>query len=126
MTDHVPGRLLVSGFPLTDDAPWLVELGQALGLLGLTFRLTPRSLRRIRRLRRTQGRALAMLDEVWVSTVVLETDRSHTREPQAWWVLERLRQARPALAERLSLVEVRRPASMGTEPLGLAGFGVPA
>jgi len=126
MTDHVPGRLLVSGFPLTDDAPWLVELGKALGLLGLTFRLTSQSLRRIRQLRGTQGRALDLLDDVWVSTVVLETQHRKGRAPQAWWVLERLRQVQPTLAERLSLVEVRRPASMGSDPLSLAGFRVPA
>lgn len=116
MSDYVPGRLLVAGFPRSDDAPWLVELGQALSELGLAFRLTPSSVRRIRRLRSTRGRALELLDAMWVSTAVLEpaagsgdTWPSSRANPQAWWVIERLRTMRPALAERLSLAEVRRP-----------------
>lgn len=116
MSDYVPGRLLVAGFPRSDDAPWLVELGQALGELGLTFRLTPSSVRRIRRLRSTRGRALELLDAMWVSTVVVEAAAgsgdagpSSRHHPQAWWVIERLRTRRPALAERLSLAESDDP-----------------
>ena len=37
MTDYVPGRLLVAGFPGTDDTSWLVELRQALAELGVTI-----------------------------------------------------------------------------------------
>ena len=129
MTDYVPGRLLVAGFPRTDDAPWLVELHLALAEVGLAFRLTAASSRRIRRLRSTRGRALELLDAMWVSTAVLEpldpAVVGPVRLPQAWWVIERLRTRRPSLAERLSLVEARRPASMGPAPLGLV-IGVPA
>jgi hypothetical protein len=130
MTEYLPGRLLVAGFPRTDDAPWLVELEHALAELGLTFRLTPATTKRIRRLRSTRGRSLELLDSMWVSTAVLERSSdaasSSSRTAQAWWVLERLRSRRPALAERLSLVEARRPATMGAEPLGVVGVGVPA
>jgi len=129
MTDYVPGRLLVAGFPRTDDAPWLVELRLALAEVGLTFRLTAASRRRTRRLRSTGGRSLELLDAMWVSTVVLEPlvgpGVERPEIPQAWWVIERLRSRRPTLADRLSLVETRRPATMGTEPLGLV-IGVPA
>jgi hypothetical protein len=130
MTEYVPGRLLVAGFPRTDDAPWLVDLRQALAELDVAFRFTASSTRRMRRLRSTRGRARAVLDEIWVSTAVLEpvagSARPDGRAPQAWWVLARLSGQRPDLAERLSLAEVRRPATMGPEPLGLDGMGVPA
>lgn len=127
MTDYVPGRLLVAGFPHTDDAPWLVELGQALEELGLRGRLTTSSTRRIRRLRATQGRARELLDSMWVSTVMLEpADARGEHVPPAWWVIERIRQLRPAVADRLSLLEARRRSTMGGHPLGAAGWGVPA
>ncbi|GAA6526039.1 hypothetical protein [Intrasporangium sp. DVR] len=137
MTEYLPGRLLVAGFPCSDEAPWLVELREALGELGLSFRLTASSRRRISRLRATQGPALEILDAIWVSTAVLEpgaepagavgTAGVVTDPPRAWWVIERLRSRRPALAARLSLVEARRPATMGAAPLGSAhGVGVPA
>jgi hypothetical protein len=130
MMEYVPGRLLVAGFPRTDDVAWLVDLRQALAELGVAFRFTASSDRRMRRLRSKRGRACALLDEIWVSTAVLEPIAGSARAgggaPQAWWVLERLRSRRPELAERLSLAEVRRPASMGAEPLGLVGMRVPA
>lgn len=127
MTDYVPGRLLVAGFPHTDDAPWLVELGQVLDELGLACRLTASSARRIRGLRSTRGRARVLLESMWVSTVVLTpSDAKVTKVPPAWWVLERVRQLRPALVDRLSLVEVRTPSTMGADPLGTTSFGVPA
>ncbi len=127
MTDYVPGRLHVAGFPHTDDASWLVELRQALGELGLACRMTDSSDRRVRRLRATRGRARDLLDSMWVSTVVLTaSDGRPTRVPPAWWVLERVRQLRPTLVDRLSLVKVRRPSSMGAHPLGAPGVGVPA
>lgn len=127
MSDHVAGRLLVRGFPRTDDAPWLVELHDVLEALGLRFRLTPSSTRRIRELRSTEGRAAELLDAIWVSTVVLEpTEPDGRRSPQSWWVVERLRQLHPVLAERVALAEARRPATMGSAPLDLDGFGVPA
>ena len=130
MTEYVPGRLLVAGFPCSDDAAWLVELRRALAELDLTLRFTASSARRLRRLRSTQGRARALLEEIWVSTAVLEPIPGRARPdrgaPQAWWVLERLRSLRPDLAARLSLAEVRRAATMGAEPLRLVGSGVPA
>lgn len=130
MAEYVPGRLLVAGFPRTDEVSWLVELRQALAELDVAFRFTASSTRRMRRLRSTRGRAHALLEEIWVSTAVLEpiagSARPAVRAPQAWWVLERLSSVRPDLAERLSLAEVRRPATMGAEPLGLVGTGVPA
>ncbi|HET6668478.1 MAG TPA: hypothetical protein VFG98_14470, partial [Intrasporangium sp.] len=122
--------LLVAGFPPTDDAAWLVDLRQALAELDVAFRFTASSTRRMRRLRSTRGRARALLDEIWVSTAVLEpvagSARPGGRAPQAWWVLERLRSLRPDLAARLSLAEVPRAATMGAEPLRLVGRGVPA
>src|SRR5678809_1194588 len=72
MTEYVPGRLLVAGFPRTDDAAWLVDLRRALAELDLTFRFTASSARRMRRLRSTRGRARSLLEEIWVSTAVLE------------------------------------------------------
>jgi hypothetical protein len=127
MNDYVPGRLLVAGFPHTDDAPWLVELRQVLAELGLAFRLTPSSERRIKSLRSTRGRARDLLDGIWVSTVVLTPSESQDKPlPPVWWVLERVRQLRPTLVDRLSLVEARRPATTGAHPLAGFGFGVPA
>ncbi|MDC5696690.1 hypothetical protein OO014_05430 [Intrasporangium calvum] len=129
MVDYVPGRLLVAGFPRTDEAPWLVELRAALAELGVAVRLTRSSRRRIRDLRSTRGPALELLDAIWVSTAVLAPLDGATgtpAAPQAWWVIERLRARRPGLAARLSLVEVRRPATMGPAPLGPIGVGVPA
>ena len=129
MTDYVSGRLLVAGFPPTDEAAWLVDLRQALAELDLTVRFTASSARRMRRLRSTQGRARSLLEEIWVSTAVLEPVPGRARPgaaaPQAWWVLERLRSLCPDVAERLSLAEARRPAAMGPEPLG-PGMLVPA
>lgn len=130
MTDYVPGRLLVAGFPRADDAAWLVEIRQALAELDLTLRFTASSDRRVRQLRSTRGRARALLEEIWVSTAVLEpipgSARPDRGAPQAWWVLERIRSLRPDLAARLSLAEVPRAATMGAEPLRLVGRGVPA
>ena len=127
MTDYVAGRLLVAGFPHTDDAPWLAQLGHVLAQLGLAYRLTPSSARRIQSLRSTRGRARELLDSMWVSTVVLTpSDGRVTSVPPAWWVLERVRQLCPPLGDRLSLVEVRRSSAMGAHPLGATGFGVPA
>lgn len=125
MTDYLSGRLLVSGFPQTDDAPWLLELREVLDELGLRYRLSRSSRRRIRRLRSTRGVAAELLDAIWVSTVVLEPIRPGS-SPQAWWALERLRQLRPSLAERVALAEVRGRATMGPAPLVLDGMGVPA
>jgi len=130
MAEHVSGRLLVAGFPRTDDAAWLVDLRHALAELGVAFRFTASSARRMRRLRSTRGRARVLLEEIWVSTAVLEpvaeSVRASGRSPQAWWVLERVKSLRPDLAERLSLAEVRSPATMGPEPLSLVGMGLPA
>ena len=129
MTEYVPGRLLVAGFARTDDAAWLVDLRRALAELDLTFRFTASSARRMRRLRSTRGRARSLLEEIWVSTAVLEPVPGRARPdgaaPQAWWVLERLKGLRPDVAQRLSLAEARRPAAMGPEPLEL-GMLVPA
>lgn len=118
MPQYVAGRLLVGGFPRSDDAPWLVELREALAGLGVTFRLTRSATRRIRRLRSVRGSAGELLDELWVSAVVLEPVVPGAPTPQAWWVLERLRHRDPVLADRLSLQAVRRPGSMGSDALG--------
>ena len=130
MTEYVPGRVLVAGFAPTDDAPWLVDLRQTLAELDVALRFTASSARRMRRLRSARGRARALLEEIWVSTAVLEpvpgSARPRGRAPQAWWVLERVSILRPDLAQRLSLAEVRRPATMGAEPLGRVAIGVPA
>lgn len=95
MTTWVHGRILVAGFPATDHEPWLVELGDALARLGVAWRLTAESRRRVAGLRGTTGRSRKLLDELWVSTVEL-TDGGRGRQPEAWWVLSGCGSWRPA------------------------------
>lgn len=118
MTTWVHGRILVAGFPATDHEPWLVELGDALARLGVAWRLTAESRRRVAGLRGTTGRSRELLDELWVSTVEL-TDGGRGRQPEAWWVLERLRQVAPGLAWRVALEEAVAPAVAWEGPLGV-------
>ncbi|WP_325002468.1 S8/S53 family peptidase [Intrasporangium sp.] len=110
-TLYVPDRLLVSGFPGDGDVDGQLEdLRDALVPLGVRAVVPQRERDRVARLARSRGRSREVLDEVFVLRVVLEAEGTDpVPPPDAWLVLQHLRRD-PALARRVSLDHVVRPA----------------
>lgn len=110
-TAYLADRLLVSGYPQGTRDPRLSELATELDKLDVRYRVTAKSSRGIERMRGTRGRAREILDEIWVSSIVLvSTTEGPVAPPDAWDVLQRLRAAKAELAGQLSLEHVVRPA----------------
>lgn len=125
MAVYVRNRLLVSGFPGAAKQRHFDPLATALGHLGLRPRVTATWQRRIDGLQCTRGPARSLLDEIWVTSVELETDgRGHASPPDAWEVLQRLRHDDPDVAATLSLEPAIRPARWGrpSSTSGVAGL----
>lgn len=113
-TTYVANRLLVSGFPGSAGHRHFDPLTTALGRLGLRPLITATSARRIDRMQGTCGPARRLLDEIWVTSVELETDGTGLGSPpDAWDVLQRLRHDDPDVAATVSLEHVIRPARFG-------------
>ncbi len=122
-TLYLGDRLLLSGFPQTARGLQLDEIGSALADLGLTYRPTERSEARLSAARSSRGlvKGLApeILDSIWVSSVVIDSVREPANPPDAWTVLQQLRQHAPEVATRVSLEHVIRPAGYWG---GVAGY----